>query len=69
MTDLFIHATVARHFDGPDGLSYDTRPGDIGEAPEWLKTNDYFNLCVSDGSITYVGAPPVAVTVKNKKKD
>ena len=64
MSNLIIHATVARHFDGPDGRTFNTFPGYIGEAPEWLGTNNYFQLCVSDRSITYVGGQTVSVPVQ-----
>ena len=66
---LFIHSTVARHYDGPDGLSFDVKPAYIGEAPDWLKDNEYFKKTVSDGKITYVGAPPVSVTVEKETSE
>lgn len=60
---LFIHATAARHFSTPDGSAvFDTKPEFLGEAPGWLKDDPYFGLCVKDGTITYVGAPPALVT-------
>ncbi|HCW79867.1 MAG TPA: hypothetical protein DG942_02035 [Ruminococcaceae bacterium] len=68
---MFIHATAARHFGGGKGITFDTKPDFLGEAPDWLKDNDYFKACVSDKTITYVGAPPVAVTkpaAKSAKK-
>lgn len=65
---MFIHATAARHFDGGNGLTFDTTPDFLGEIPDWLKTNDYFNACVKDHTITYVGAPPAAATVDKNAK-
>ena len=64
---LFIHATAARHFDGAGGISFETKRDYLGEAPDWLKSNDYFQKCVNDHTITYVGAPPVAVTKSESK--
>jgi hypothetical protein len=53
-----ISANVARHFDGPDGRTFETHPGYLGDVPDWLPDNEYFKACVNDSSITSVGVQP-----------
>jgi hypothetical protein len=58
----FIQSKQAFRFKvGTDEFTIPTKY--VGSVPDWVTNTTLFKLAVSDGSITYVGQPPVAVTV------